>query len=141
MKESVDSFDHDKKASLAAQKLHYIERHKQILDKLTERFADKLTVSLKPLQEKNHLISTENEILKKKVSLLQKERNFFESENIRLKDQPAVRVSLKGVQLEPIDLSRTTKKSSTTLPSLVPYMDRLKMIREAGRSLIEPQMF
>ena len=91
-----------------------------------------MVVSLKPSQEKILSISTENGNLKKNVSLLEKERNFFKSESIRLKDQPAVRSSLKGVQLEPIDLSSSNGESSTTLPSLVPYLDTLRMLREAG---------
>ena len=79
--------------------------------------------SIKPLQEEITLISTENENLKKKVSLLAKERNFFDRENRRLKDQPAVLVSLKGVQLKPIDLSRgpSTKESTTNTKKSVSW--------------------
>ena len=132
VKESIDTFEQDKKAALAAQKERHINRHNQILNKVSERFADKLNVSLKPLQEQILLISTENENLRKKLSLLEKERNFFVCEYMQHKDQPAVHSSLKGVQQAPIDLSSSNGEFFTTFPSLVQYLDRLKMLREAG---------
>ena len=66
--------------------------------------------------------------LKKKFSLLQHERNSLETENKRLRDQPAVPRSLKDVQLQPVDLST----NRGTLPSLVPYLETLKKLRQAG---------
>ena len=48
------------------------------------------------------------------------------TENSRLKDHISVSQSLKDVQKEPVDLS--TK--GQTQPSLVPYLDTLKELRQ-----------
>ena len=66
--------------------------------------------------------------MKKNMASLEKERNFFKSENDRLKELPAVCSSRKRVQLEPIDL----RTSRDTLLSLLPYLDQLKILHEAG---------
>ena len=50
--------------------------------------------------------------LKKKLSLLEREQQFFETNNTRLKDQPAMFSSSKGVQKEPMD--RTSKEGTIT---------------------------
>ena len=132
---------HDVENALQSQKDNLNEKHKIILQNYSERIKvkyketfDKAAIfyeseirSLKCLQEKIDFLSTENEHLKKKVSLLQHE-NFLITENSRLKDQLSVSRSLKDVQREPVDLSL----KGETLPSLVPYLDTLQKLRQAG---------
>ena len=105
IRKSNPNSQQDKLESLAAQKAHYIARHEQILYKLKERFELKLTDIVKPLEDQIKSISRERDDLKKKMSLLERERQFFESENKRLNDRPALSSSLKGVQKEPMDLT------------------------------------
>ena len=116
--------DQYKTKSLATQKDRHVLRHEQVIAKLTERFDFKLADNLKSLENKIQSTLKENENLKKKVSLLERERHFLEAE----KKRPAVFSSLKVIQKEPMDLS----SKEETLPQLLPYLDKLRMLCEAG---------
>ena len=114
IEKSNATLEQDKNTSLAAQKERYVARHDQIILKLTERYQLILADSVKPLEDKIQSISRENQTLKKKVSLFEREQHLFETE----KKRPAVSFSLKGVQKEPMDLSsgETQKSISWTIP-------------------------
>ena len=108
-KQYISAFDQEKTSSLAAQKERYTQRHETILAKLAK-------------------CSEENEKLKKKLSLTEKERDFLDNENKSLRFLPAVHSSLKGVQLEPMDLRKNT--DGDPLPNV--YLEKLNKLRKAG---------
>ena len=122
MKESIATFSQEKNSSLSAQTECYSKKHEEILAKLHRKYSNRLSESF---SEKEKL-SAEKENLKKRLSRMEKEINFLKDENKILKGLPTVRSSVKGVQLDPLDLCTNKDR----LPNLL--LDKLNKLREAG---------